>query len=229
MARDLTAEEIEQKYIHCMGKNLGEIFYAIWQEIASLSNKWNEYVTLFGTKPSRIDILNNSAPSFFRIVQDTLWENIILHIAKVSDPVKSCGKDNLTIQKFTEFIADPGKVEIRTLINNAITKTDFCRDWRNRRIAHLDLNLAIDKEVIPLESAIRQKIKDALDSIFEVLNAISRLYSVPTCKFEYSIPSTGNAMSLLYILCYGLEHKKERQARKKRGEYQEADHTCREL
>lgn len=77
MSSHLTYEETRQHYIEKMGEPLGLLFNALWQEMAWLYQKWNEYVELYGAKPSRIDLLNKAAPSFFRLAQDSLWEGTL--------------------------------------------------------------------------------------------------------------------------------------------------------
>jgi hypothetical protein len=87
MAHYRSEPEIKQYYIERMGTQLGTFFYALWQEVAWLYIKWQEYIELFGKKPSRVDLLNNAAPLFFRIVQDALWYDILMHIARLTDPL----------------------------------------------------------------------------------------------------------------------------------------------
>ena len=64
-----------------MGPELARPFCRLSNECQWLHWKWGEYITLFGSKSERIDLLNAAAASFFWIVQDSLWENILLHIA----------------------------------------------------------------------------------------------------------------------------------------------------
>ena len=108
MATHKTAEESQKEYIEVMGEPLGKQFHALWQEVAWLYTKWGEYVALFGTKPSRIDLMNRTAPLFFRVVQDSIWEETILHIARLTDPPKSMGKENLSIQQLPLLVGDEG-------------------------------------------------------------------------------------------------------------------------
>jgi hypothetical protein len=81
-----TSDEAKIERIAKMGEELGELYDALWQQVAWLYQKWGEYVVLFGTKPSRVELLNLAAPKFFRIVQDTLWKDVLLHIARLTDP-----------------------------------------------------------------------------------------------------------------------------------------------
>jgi len=85
----LTSEESLEKYINEMGQDLGSVFHALNDELAWLYMKWGEYLELFGTKPTRIDLVNQAAGPFFRVVQDTLWEDTLLSIARLIDPPKS--------------------------------------------------------------------------------------------------------------------------------------------
>ena len=55
------------------------------QEAAFLHLKWNEYVVLFGTGPERVDLLNRAAPGFFHLVQDSWWDDLLLHISRMTD------------------------------------------------------------------------------------------------------------------------------------------------
>ena len=78
-----------------MGWELGELYAALWREVAGIHSKWAEYVVLYGTKESRVDLLNRAAPRFARLIQDTLWENTVLHIARLTDPPKSMGTQSV--------------------------------------------------------------------------------------------------------------------------------------
>jgi hypothetical protein len=228
MGRYLTADEVEQEHIEKLGNSLGSLFNELENEVASLYMKWEEYVEMFGKAPSRIDLLNQSAPVFFRIVQESLWENIILHLTRLTDPPKSAGKNNLTIQRLPDFV----DTEIRETISDQITyakeKTGFCRDWRNRHIAHRDLKLAMGDQAKPLKSASRAKVKDALESIARILNTISEYYMKSTIAFD-SIVGPGGAEDLLYILDDGIRTDIERRKRLEAGKYLPEDLADRNL
>jgi len=229
MSKHLTAEEAKRSFIESMGDPLGRLFCALWQELAWLYAKWEEYLVLYGTKESRIDLLNRAAPLFFRIVQDVLWEDIILHIARLTDPPKSSGKATLTIRRLPDLVKDGNTAQaLRGLINIAIQSSEFCRDLRNRHIAHRDLNLALEKEIVPLKPASRKRIKEALNSIAEVLNAVSQHYRDSEMTFDIGEDPEG-AVSLLYIIDDGLEAGEERQERIRSGKYRKDDFSPRDL
>lgn len=229
MSAHKTAEEVKQHHIEVMGDDLGSLYYALWNELAWLYSKWGEYVELFGTRPSRIDLINKAARHFFRIVQDSIWEDSLLHIARLTDPPKSAGKENLTIKKLPHLIEEKTlKEKVSEFIDVAVEKAEFCRDWRNRRIAHKDLSLALSSGAEPLKPASRAKVKEALCSISDVLNVLSIHYMDSTTMFE-GVGGPGGAASLLYVLDDGLRAEEERHKRLKAGNYRAEDYQARDL
>ncbi len=228
MSRNSTAEEVKQHHIDMMGEELGSLYYSLWYELVQLHSKWDEYIELFGTKPSRLELLNSSAPLFFRTVQDSLWESTLIHITRITDPLKSCGKDNLSIARLVCLVDDEIKSTISEKINVAVKKTKFCRDWRNRRIAHNDLSLALDSGAVPLEPASSANIKDALKSITSVLNILEEHYMDSTTEFDV-IKGPYGAEALLYVLDDGLRASKERKKRIEAHTYTPEDLTPQDL
>jgi hypothetical protein len=213
--RNKNSEETKEEYVEKMGKELGPVYYALWCEVVSVNWTWNEFLELYGKKSSRIELLNKSAAFFFRTVQNVFWDNTLLHIARLTDPAKSCGKDNLSIQKFPELVSDTLRPSIQALVDAAIEKSAFCRDWRNRRIAHKDLKLALEKNpAVPLKTASRETVNEALRAIEDVLNAVSHPYTRSTAIFNKSLVSSG-AEHLIYVLDDGLQMEKERLERLK--------------
>lgn len=224
-----TAEEVKQHHIDVMGEDLGSLYNALWNELAWLYSKWGEYVELFGTKPSRIDLINSAAGHFFRIVQDSLWEDSLLHIARLTDPPCTAGKKNLTINRLPDLLTDESlKNHIVPLIDKTLEKADFCRDWRNRHIAHKDLQLALKTGAEPLKPASRAQVEEVLASISDVLNALSNQYMKSTVMFE-GMGGANGALSLLYVLDDGLRTEEERQVRHKAGDYRPSDYQARDV
>jgi hypothetical protein len=230
MANTMTAAEAKQSHIDHMGEELGTVYSALWQEVAWVYSKWHEYVELYGTKPSRIDLLNQSAAFFFKIVQDTLWNDVLLHICRLTDPPESRGKANCTISMLPALIDDQElKIYVESLVRDAVSKENFSKDRRNRKLAHHDLELALEsekaKELIP---ASRKHVNEALDAIAEVLNAISCHYKDSQLYFK-NIPYSNGAVHLLHVLNDGLEAEKQRQARVKSGRYNPDDFKGKDL
>ena len=220
-----SAQKARQRNIEKMGEALGAQYSALWQEVVLLHTNWKEYVELFGTKPGRIDLLNRAASGFFRMIQDELFETTLLHIARLTDPPESPGgKTNLTIQNLAGLIDDvKTKTNVEKLVETAVKEGTFCRDWRNRRIAHRDLNLALEeKPAVPLADASRRQVNTTLKVIAYVMNAVSGHYLDSQTVFDFGGRHTG-AVSLLYVINSGLKVREERAERLLKGEFSEKD------
>lgn len=212
-----------------MGEPLGKLYHALSNELAWLYLKWGEYVELFGTKPSRIDLLNRAAGGFFRIVQDGLWEDVLLHITRLTDAPRSAGRANLTIRALPRLITSLEVLPVvQGLIETAVAKAEFARDWRNRHIAHTGLELALKDGAEPLKPASRAAVKDALASISRVLNAVSQSYLGETTAYEMTEALHG-AAGLLYVIDDGLRAEERRRERLKAGAFSPDDYAPRDL
>jgi hypothetical protein len=224
-----TAEEARADYERVMGSELGAIYNALWQQLAWLHSKWAEYVDLFGMKESRVSLMNEVAPRFFRLVQDSLWDDVLIHVARLTDPPKSAGRANLTIQRLPLVVDVAVKAEVEGKIAAALTSCSFARDWRNRRIAHGDYALALDLPgANPLTPTSSQMVREALESLCEVINAVGLHYLDSTNLFDAG-PSHYGAASLLYVLDAGLEAERERSARIKAGQIDLSERRPRDL
>jgi hypothetical protein len=160
-----------------MGPDLGRRYHALWNEVVWLNMKWQEFETLFAHSAERLELLNRVAPHYLWQQQITMWEDVLLALARITDPPRSVGKDNLTIQGLDKVLPDPALAqEVRDLIATAVNSCGFARDWRNRRLAHNDLDLKLDQAAVPLTRANRRDVRDALDAIGRVLGRIHRFY-----------------------------------------------------
>jgi hypothetical protein len=229
MASRFSPDEARADYLKRLGPKLGSVFHALNDDLAWLQVKWAEYRELFGSSPERIDILNKAAGLFSRIVQDALWESVLLDLTRLTDPIKTGGKSNLTIAKLPELCEEPALgSEISELTEIALKATKFARDWRNRHISHRDLMLAVDNAAKPLEPASRAQVSNAIEAIHAVLNHISEKILDTTLCDHVITPATGS-VSLLYVLRDGLEADEDRSERILSGKFKAEDFNRRKI
>jgi hypothetical protein len=218
-----SADQIKQNNIALMGSDLGAIYSELWQEVGRMFSNWQEYVSLYGTNPERIELLNNAAGHFFRTVQDGLWERTLLHLSRITDPAQQGKKKNLSIHSLVEAISD---IELKSKVTASVAlateKCAFARDWRNRFIAHADFDLALDESAQPLATASRLQVREALEAIEQVLNTISLAFQDATTRFsEMALLNSGE--DLIYLLDFAVRKKEEREKRIGSGQYTEED------
>jgi hypothetical protein len=164
--------EAREEYCRVMGDELGTAYHLLWNECALLHMRWEEYVEMFGKTQAEFDTMNEVAPGFFKSVQDTLWESILLNLCKFADPRRVGPRRTLSLAALLTMNASQTVPRLTYLVSEARSKIKFAQDWRNRWIAHADLEHALDKTVRPLAPASRTDVKEALAAIVVTLEAI---------------------------------------------------------
>ncbi len=227
MAVDPTDDQVCQQYVAAMGRQLGRVFHYLRNECVWLHLKWREFVVLFGTSARRVDLVNTAAPAFFKIVQDLLWEDTLLHICRLTDPAVSAGKkENLTVCRLPLLVLAALRPEVEDAVAATRRQCEFARDWRNRHIVHRDYPLALDEHATPLETATMKSVDEALASIARVLNMLEGHYlHHEPIPYHMSIEPLGNAEALLYVLRDGLDARAALEQRLKSGKFLPEDMT----
>ena len=216
-----TEEEQRADCVRAMGPELGGVFHELGRELSWLHIKWQQQVALFGTSEEHIDIANEAAASFFYIVQNSLWEDTLLHIARLTEKTETMGNKkwkNLTLLQLPILVRDELQESITLLAQKVSLSTEFARDWRNRHIAHRDFDLAMNRSAKPLEGASGSKVRDALDAMAALMNEVDRAYRDSETRFE-PIPPREGAEALLEVLREGLGAI-ERRLKKEREEWE---------
>ena len=204
MAEELTHEQVEKRYIALMGQELGTIYTRLWNECVWLYWRWDDYVVLFGTNQECLNKLNEAAPAFFYQLQGTLFESVLAHMCRMTDPLKSRGRDNLTLELLPGLVDAAIREDVKSLLASARQKCQFARGWRNLRISHSDLALALDRSAKPLPPASRKSVREALDAIAAVLNRVGHHHGDEEVRYDLFEPRL-SARALVYVIEEGLK------------------------
>jgi hypothetical protein len=225
MAETKISDEVLEEHIERLGDDLGHFYDALWNEFAWLQVKWQEYCELFGTSPERVELLNSAAPLFFRMIQRSLWEDVLLSITRLTDSPKSCGKFNLTVNALPKLLPDESSRDsIADLAQKATAAAEFARDWRHRHIAHRDMGIALGEALVPLSPASRQMVREAITALHGVINAVCEIYLHSTLVNDVITPMTG-AVALLYVIRDGVDAERNKDERLISGKLLEEDLT----
>lgn len=207
----ITSDERRVQYVAEMGSDLGAQFHRLVNECAYLHLKWNEYVFLFGTTPERVEQLNASASRFFGLLEDVLWDDVLLHIARLMDNLKPAGKDTLTLRRL-ELLAEPAiRPIVADLTQQCLERCGFAVEHRRNRLAHANLALALGRaSADPLPPASRAAVGEALRSIVDLLNAVEQHYRLTPFPYERTVNEPLGASRLLEVLRDGLDAEASR-------------------
>jgi hypothetical protein len=212
VAHETSAEQMRAQAIEAMGPDAGALYYLLWQELARLHATWGHFTTLFtGTK--NIALLNATAPRFFADLQSMQFQHVMLHLCRLTDPAKSAGKSTVTVRALAKHFLGSLASEVRSMASTAVDKTQFARDWRNRRLAHSDLERALNPTLRPLAPASRAHVEDAMAALRAVLNHVETATLGTTTAFQAIVASGGGPRALIYHLQHGLDVENARRQR----------------
>jgi AbiU2 len=198
-----TPDEMLRDYTAAMGPKLGPVFHRLYNDNAWLHMKWNEFVKLFATSPAQIRDLNTAAPGFFHQVQELWWNDLLLHIFRMTDR----RRDVLSV--YTLLREAPASLKPLIESHLAVIRpvTEFARHARHNTIAHRNLDVALG--VTLLTGGSRNDVRAALKAIDTLLDAVEHhfLTTNPT-QYEF-VDNIGGVNSLLDIVERGLKSRDE--------------------
>jgi hypothetical protein len=139
-------------------------------------------------------------------------------------PPRSVGNDTLSIAQLPPLLTDPVlRSEVEDLIAKVVAVAAFAKEWRDRHVAHRNLDLALRRTATPpLPPASRRQIEDVLSAIAAVLNRVDLALCGSEVAYDRADPR-GGAEELLCIVRDGLARDRERRERFERGEPNEDD------
>lgn len=170
--------------------------------------------------------MNKAASVFFHRVQITFDRKLILGIWRIAGPAKSAGKSNLTVHVLEPLLEAklPGEgPNLSTLIDAVKRAASFTKDWRNRWLAHRDLDLSIGSPtVMSVSDATLGRINGALTAVDDVLKSVDRSCKGNSAGFRRIIGDCGSK-SLIRVIDEGLRAREQRMARLQAGDATEDD------
>lgn len=137
----------------------------------------------------RLEVLNLVAGPLLRLTQDVLWECLLLRVARLTDPPtagREREKGSLSVLWLPRLfggdeVEDQQKAKLKVLVEEAKEAAKFARQWRNQRVAHVDLDRARDDVTHifrdmrpavakPLEPATLEEMGRALQAVHRALD-----------------------------------------------------------
>jgi len=218
------ADRVHTERVAAMGEALEGVFSELQAEVLDLHKRRDIFIELFD-KDTRVELLNRSASYVFGVVQDLLWDDIVLRISRLTDPAEA-GRSGqyrrLSVQRLPLLLSDNVlRAEVEQLVAIAVSASNPLREHRNATIAHLDLDTSLGRRVTPLPPVTRGELSKALARVTDILQAIQMHYFASTMAYD-SVAPFGPDM-LFRVLKDGLRHEVERQERWKRGEFKPED------
>ena len=175
----------KEDYIASLGEEFGTAFHEVRKEWMGAWIRHEELKEVFGSQEG-IGYLNSVAPQFFADVQQLFWNDLMLYVSRLTDKSKGA----LKLRSLEGFLRDDPELrqQVREHRRAAAMAAIPARDWRNRRIAHIDRRLGTgDPSANPLPPVQMETCKEVLDHVHKALEAI-----------QYSRMDSGIANLVIY-------------------------------
>jgi AbiU2 len=200
-----------------LGQEYGLAFHHVCQELWRVSYSWDRYEALFGIE-ERVDLLNKSGSNFWGILQNLLFDDVLLGLCRLTDPARNRHQRNLSILLLLELEPSKHKERLRQAVARAREKTDFARKWRDKRIAHNAFDhITNPARILPFATG--KKVTDAIIAIHYVLRWIKARHS-DSDMFLVDMGDS-DALEVLGVIADGVEAGDYRQAELTAGRYSE--------
>ncbi len=112
---------------------------------------WVHYQTLFEKSDLKREMLQTTANTFFRDLNQVFIEHLILQICKLTDAPVTAGKRNLTIPLLvanSDFVAAAELAKLKKIAARIEKFRDRILPARNKFISHLDLDAALGRKAL---------------------------------------------------------------------------------
>ena len=179
-----------------MGADLGTLFDSLYNDVLWLQTKWVQLTKLYLHSSERTRALFGVAPFFFEVLRGVLWEDVLLHLARLTDPPVQFGHDNLSLQRLPGIAIRSDLVDpVEQAVAVAVGRASFAREYRNKHLAHADLGFALD-EVEALPPVEPADVESVLEAFREVVNLLNEAYFGERIAIE-DVWAVGDADSLI--------------------------------
>jgi len=187
------SDEIRDKIIDKMGKELGERFLLLHAQLSYVFIEWDVFKGLFLKNKERVDVLNEASKLVTYCIHKSMLDSVILAICRFSDPAKTGkgagAKLNLSLANISDFLEEKElKDAFADKVKSVQKKADFARKMRNKKIAHADLKKHLDND--DLDQVTQYNIDNVLSEIAAALNIVNKEMLDTTTFYEDAIRSS---------------------------------------
>lgn len=176
-------------------EEIRDIGMRLCEDVTVLHTKWSLYLELFGS-PENTALMSDLARAFFHTVEESLRNDLILSICRLSDPSRTLGGDNISFATLVAQCSDIPRVEDLLVAFQAACGP--VRRYRHRHLGHNDLGSIIRPHVNLLPDVGRPELDQILQLAEGLLRAVYGHFSAGGLDFLSA--SVGGAEDLIHWL-----------------------------
>lgn len=110
------------------------IFERLQDDLVWLHGRWKLYRHLYGVSELRIELLNETASSFFHQLQNTLLDDVILSISRMTEKKKVAGRENLVLAQLIQKLDESEFSDLLSRLEKQLDEIEkACEPLRKNR------------------------------------------------------------------------------------------------
>lgn len=188
---------------------LRNLFEALNKEITGLHTIWELYVQFYGTSDENFEIMNASAPQFFAILQNLLFNELVMILNRLTEKATTFGKANASLEQLIDQLdveQDANLVSsLKERLLNIRDNYSAFRTWRDKMLSHNDFAIALQGESRDLPGITRKQVETAIREITEFINEFSISKSFGEQVYKPFMFAHGDGNALMKFLKRGVE------------------------
>jgi len=159
--------------------DIHETYEALFHDVCHLHRKWGVFRHLYVAGQEVVELINDAGGDFFGITQTLLAHDIVLTIARLTDPKQSVGRENLCLEQLIHSIDASQYGQLRQNIEGIYSQSKphfaFAKTYRNKLIAHYDYATKLGRVPEP-PIPTTTDIEAGLKGIRDVMNAVPQYF-----------------------------------------------------
>jgi len=145
------------------------------------------------------------------VIKGAMLDEVQMILGKLTDPAQYRQQENLTLEqlqaRLEKFGGDAPFVKAqRALLDDVRQKCTNVRVHRHKRLAHLDLATAMQREATPLPAVSRRTIDEALEAIGKYMNEVQGHYDDSATGYEHALVHS-DGKQLVVLLKHALRYE----------------------
>jgi AbiU2 len=147
-------------------------FESLKEDMTVVSLHLKLFQTLYAEEWGNVDLLNDIAPGTFWVLQNALFDSIVMRVARLTDQPKMKKGKNLTLASLIEAVGKDGDTTMAQQLREEYAKVDErvkpIKELRHKVTAHTDLSTR--RRVAPMPTVRMEELCRAVKSLGEFLN-----------------------------------------------------------
>jgi hypothetical protein len=186
---------MKKEFVNKLGEEKGTAFYHFASEVLSLASLWTEFKLLFSSSEKANEILNNSVPSLFAMIRQSMIRDIVTSIRKIYDPRGSSWKRNLCLETIVNMFSDDIEVPFLTNEKEKLSSDlELLKLFRNKIYSHNSYEFLVEGK-IKIESFDKELLDRVVDSLKMSYSSMHK--SLFDSSVIYVALSRGDSIELL--------------------------------